>query len=509
MVGAARPGELRQIVVLREFAALLEGSELDCGREYIVERRQFERELENDAFNRDLRKAAQPLPADLRSYYEKHIERYTKPKRWKLRNIHVSSSSADPRRTIEKVAAELKAGSAFEELVATYSESATAAREGRMGFVTLDELVPEVATVVEDLEVGGVSDVIETKDGFTILECTHVLHAGATSLEAIEKRVEAAALRERYQSSLDAVHERIRAESSLVPLRRDWLATDPISSPVLVLRLQGEEDEKIGLDEYFQFLRARGGDSDPTAVSEAEHLNHLDGLLIEIGMAREAKRRGLLDTNEYRESLNWNLKVLAAHVVFRQRMEPDPVSAEEIAAFYKKHRSRFARPAASHLFAVEIKLIDSTSRSMVERARQAVARLKDGDLRIGEAAAFVDPVGTHVRFSELGWISHDQMFLLGAGAEEAGNVLGSGETSDLIQEGPVLMILHCDATRERSPLSPDEVRPAIIRQLEENHRRRAKRRFEEQLLREAGFTIVAPDEPNPSAEETGAVGGES
>lgn len=77
---------------------------------------------------------------------------------------------AEIRATAERIVAQIRQGGRFEGFAEQFSQSATAAAGGDMGWVTLDLLSPELAKVVQSLPLEGVSDPVRTGGGFYILQ---------------------------------------------------------------------------------------------------------------------------------------------------------------------------------------------------------------------------------------------------------------------------------------------------------------------------------------------------
>lgn len=87
----------------------------------------------------------------------------------------VGSPSDEPRvkASIEGLANQLKEGGAPFPLVARqFSEAASAARGGDLGWLSEDQMQPQVAEVVTELDVGEISEPVRTPGGFRILALT-------------------------------------------------------------------------------------------------------------------------------------------------------------------------------------------------------------------------------------------------------------------------------------------------------------------------------------------------
>lgn len=70
----------------------------------------------------------------------------------------------------QEALSKLKAGASFAEVVATYSDEPTAkTREGSIGSVQHDDVAPNFGDAAFELQVGEVSEVVETPFGFHVI----------------------------------------------------------------------------------------------------------------------------------------------------------------------------------------------------------------------------------------------------------------------------------------------------------------------------------------------------
>jgi peptidyl-prolyl cis-trans isomerase SurA len=63
----------------------------------------------------------------------------------------------------------LKQGESFEDMALRFSDGPNASHGGNLGLVRQGELLPEIERTVATLVPGGISDVIETSEGFHIM----------------------------------------------------------------------------------------------------------------------------------------------------------------------------------------------------------------------------------------------------------------------------------------------------------------------------------------------------
>jgi parvulin-like peptidyl-prolyl isomerase len=111
--------------------------------------------------------------SEMKRYYEAHRDRFALPDEYTLSQIFIQPRAPDE--VAEALAKareamnELKHGEKFEEVAARYSDGPNALRGGRLGVVRQGELLPAVERAIASLVPGGVSDIIESPEGFHII----------------------------------------------------------------------------------------------------------------------------------------------------------------------------------------------------------------------------------------------------------------------------------------------------------------------------------------------------
>jgi foldase protein PrsA len=123
--------------------------------------------------------------AESQKYYEDNREALFKvPDQVKVSHILIQFTvpegetltdaiKAEAKKKIDDVASQLKDGADFAELAIKYSEdTASAPNGGDIGFISAGQTVPEFETAAFALEIGKISDIIETTYGYHILKVT-------------------------------------------------------------------------------------------------------------------------------------------------------------------------------------------------------------------------------------------------------------------------------------------------------------------------------------------------
>jgi parvulin-like peptidyl-prolyl isomerase len=142
--------------------------------------------------------------ADTQKYYEDNKETLFKvPDQVKVSHILIQFNvpagetvtdaiKAEAKKIIDDVASQLKNGADFAELAKKYSQdTASAPNGGDIGYVSTGQTVPEFETAAFALEVGKVSDVIETTYGYHILKVTEKKAAYVQTYDEVKDTVKA------------------------------------------------------------------------------------------------------------------------------------------------------------------------------------------------------------------------------------------------------------------------------------------------------------------------------
>lgn len=110
--------------------------------------------------------------SELKRYYQGHRDRFALPEEYTLSQILVPSRSrdgaADALTKIRKAMDELKRGEKFEDVALQYSDGPLALQGGRIGLVRRGELLPTIERAIAPLVPGGISDIVESTDGYHI-----------------------------------------------------------------------------------------------------------------------------------------------------------------------------------------------------------------------------------------------------------------------------------------------------------------------------------------------------
>jgi peptidyl-prolyl cis-trans isomerase SurA len=121
----------------------------------------------------EVRNSVMVADPEMKRYYNEHRDRFALPEEYTLSQILVKPSSPDDlaqaRGKVKAILDLLKRGESFEDLALRFSDGLNASRGGRLGLVRQGELLPAIERGVANLVPGGISDVIESPEGFHLV----------------------------------------------------------------------------------------------------------------------------------------------------------------------------------------------------------------------------------------------------------------------------------------------------------------------------------------------------
>jgi parvulin-like peptidyl-prolyl isomerase len=123
--------------------------------------------------DREVRSGVMVADSDMKRYFREHRDRFALSEEYTLSQILIKPRSpddtADAREKVREVMTRLKQGESFEDLALRFSDGPNASHGGHLGLVGQGELLPGIERTIATLVPGGISDVIETPEGFHIM----------------------------------------------------------------------------------------------------------------------------------------------------------------------------------------------------------------------------------------------------------------------------------------------------------------------------------------------------
>lgn len=159
---------------------------------------------------------------ELSKYYEAHKKDFIRPEQVALREMFISTEKkkepemAELKKKAEGLLERVKNGEDFGELAKRFSEGSTAKQGGYLGTFKRGELAKGLEDKVFGLKKNGLTEVIETKQGFLILQVMEHYDEGQQSLAKVEPEIMDKLYGERMEPALRDYLRKLREESYVI-----------------------------------------------------------------------------------------------------------------------------------------------------------------------------------------------------------------------------------------------------------------------------------------------------
>ncbi|MGB2590244.1 MAG: peptidylprolyl isomerase [Candidatus Acidiferrum sp.] len=159
---------------------------------------------------------------EVQKYYDEHKGDYIRPEQVVLRSIEVNTAGkdatevADLKKKAETALKRVKDGEDFGEIAKRYSDGATAKQGGYLGTYKRGELSPQLEDVVFKMKKNDLTDVLETKQGFLIMQVMEHYDEGQQPLEKVENEIMDKLYGDRMKPALRDYLKTLREQSYVV-----------------------------------------------------------------------------------------------------------------------------------------------------------------------------------------------------------------------------------------------------------------------------------------------------
>jgi len=159
---------------------------------------------------------------EVQKYYEAHKTEFVRPEQVALREIQVSTQgkSADELPALKKKAEtalkRVQDGEDFGEIAKRYSDSSTKDQGGYLGMYKRGELAKELEDKVFAMKRNQLTDVLETKQAYLILQVLEHYDEGQQSLDKVRSEIMEKLYSERMEPALRAYLKTLREQSYVI-----------------------------------------------------------------------------------------------------------------------------------------------------------------------------------------------------------------------------------------------------------------------------------------------------
>ena len=159
---------------------------------------------------------------EIQKYYEEHKAEFMRPEQVALRSIEVNTAGKDEaevaelRKKADTARKRIMDGEDFGEIAKRYSDGSTAKQGGYLGEYKRGELSKELEDTVFKMKRNDLTEVMETKQGFLIMQVLEHYDEGEQSLPKVENEIEGKLYNQRLEPALREYLKTLREESYVV-----------------------------------------------------------------------------------------------------------------------------------------------------------------------------------------------------------------------------------------------------------------------------------------------------
>jgi peptidyl-prolyl cis-trans isomerase C len=161
---------------------------------------------------------------DARKYHQENPEQFKVPEQVRVSHILIkpelgddpNEAKATARTRIEGLLKQIKEGADFAELAKANSVCPSAPKGGDLGFFPRGKTTPAFEKVAFELQVGQLSDVVETEYGFHIIKATDHQDPTDITFEQAKEKIIELLTEERQSEFADEYLKKLKAEAKIV-----------------------------------------------------------------------------------------------------------------------------------------------------------------------------------------------------------------------------------------------------------------------------------------------------
>src|ERR1700676_343104 len=159
---------------------------------------------------------------EVEKFYNEHKAQFVRPEQVALREIEVSTQGKteaelpDLKKKAETALKRVQDGEDFGEIAKRFSDGSTAKQGGFLGVYKRGELSKELEDVVFKMKKNGLTDIMDTKQGYLILQVLERYEEGQQPLNKVENEINERLYSERMEPAMRAYLKTLREQSYVV-----------------------------------------------------------------------------------------------------------------------------------------------------------------------------------------------------------------------------------------------------------------------------------------------------
>ncbi len=160
--------------------------------------------------------------AETKAYYDENPDFFKVPEQVKASHILIKTEASDDaakkaeaRKKIEDIQKKLRDGGDFEALAKEFSGCPSAPKGGDLGYFGKGQMVKPFETAAFGLEVGKISDIVETQFGYHIIKVTDRKAPSVRSYDEVKERIGNVMKRNKTRDDVEKYIERLKSDAKV------------------------------------------------------------------------------------------------------------------------------------------------------------------------------------------------------------------------------------------------------------------------------------------------------
>ncbi|MDZ4732001.1 MAG: peptidylprolyl isomerase [Nitrospirota bacterium] len=195
--------------------------------------------------DRDVQSGVMVADSDIKRYFQEHRDRFALSEEYTLSQILIRPRSpddtADAMEKIREVMTRLKQGESFEDVALRFSDGENASHGGRLGLVRQGELLPGIERAIANLVPGGISDMIETSEGFHIVRLEEKKPKQFRTYETVRAEIQGLVFQQKNEDAFQAWLAGLKNKAYIEIKFESALSGPPTTGPVPRPSLKSKE----------------------------------------------------------------------------------------------------------------------------------------------------------------------------------------------------------------------------------------------------------------------------
>jgi peptidyl-prolyl cis-trans isomerase C len=181
----------------------------------------FNRSITKTYLDSKLKIDVEPTKDDLQKFYDENKFEFLVPKLYNLKQIMFKSQTNDNSdkdlimSKAKKALDRISKGEKFDDVAGEVSEGPEKSVKGDIGFLSINQMVPEFQKVITTMKIGDISDIVSTTYGYHIIKLEAEKEPYVPQFNEIEDRIKNAFIKKAWNQKFDELTSSLRKNAEI------------------------------------------------------------------------------------------------------------------------------------------------------------------------------------------------------------------------------------------------------------------------------------------------------